>query len=158
MGVVRTQVRLQKLDFWLRNPDYLADELLTKYEVSAEARLLELAGLILDSEEPEVRRYVTSSAIGLVQQSQKARLQKLVDSARLSGGAGTGHAVPPTEPSSRGGLVGGPENGTARSDRKRPRDRRGLVIDWLAQPFLDSRLRTELAPLSRWAPSDPAQN
>ncbi len=57
MGVVRTQVRLQKLDFWLRNPDYLADELLTKYEASAEARLLELAGQILDSEEPEVRRY-----------------------------------------------------------------------------------------------------
>ncbi|MFJ9643011.1 hypothetical protein [Streptomyces sp. NPDC101206] len=57
VGVVRTQVRLQKLDFWLRNPDYLADELLTKYEASNEARLLELAGLILDSEEPEVRRY-----------------------------------------------------------------------------------------------------
>ncbi|GAA4240234.1 hypothetical protein GCM10022254_64150 [Actinomadura meridiana] len=57
VGVVRTQVRLQKLDFWLRNPDYLADELLTKYEESGERRLLELAGLILDSEEPEVRRY-----------------------------------------------------------------------------------------------------
>ncbi|WP_327161937.1 hypothetical protein [Streptomyces zaomyceticus] len=57
VGVVRTQVRLQKLDFWLRNPDYLADELLTKYEASGEARLLELAGQILDSEEPEVRSY-----------------------------------------------------------------------------------------------------
>ncbi|MGW5002484.1 hypothetical protein ACWEP8_33045 [Streptomyces hydrogenans] len=48
---------MQKLDFWLRNPDYLADELLTKYEANNEARLLELAGLILDSEEPEVRCY-----------------------------------------------------------------------------------------------------
>jgi hypothetical protein len=57
VGVVRTQVRLQKLDFWLRNPDYLADELLTKYEATTEARLLELAGRILDSEEPEVRCY-----------------------------------------------------------------------------------------------------
>lgn len=57
VGVVRTQVRLQKLDFWLRNPDYLADELLTKHESSGEARLLELAGQILDSEEPEVRSY-----------------------------------------------------------------------------------------------------
>ncbi|MFE3269957.1 hypothetical protein [Streptomyces sp. NPDC059215] len=57
VGVVRTQVRLQKLDFWLRNPDYLADELLTKYESSGEARLLELAGQILDSDEPEVRAY-----------------------------------------------------------------------------------------------------
>ncbi|WP_406318556.1 hypothetical protein [Streptomyces sp. NBC_00118] len=57
VGVVRGQVRLQKLDFWLRNPDYLADELLTDYESSREAPLLTLAGEILDSEEPEVRRY-----------------------------------------------------------------------------------------------------
>jgi hypothetical protein len=57
IGVVRTQVRLQKLDFWLRNPDYLADELLTDYESSHEAPLLRLAGEILDSDEPEVRRY-----------------------------------------------------------------------------------------------------
>lgn len=56
-GVVRTQVRLQKLDFWLRNPDYLADELLSDYETSRELGLLQLAGKILDSEEPEVRRY-----------------------------------------------------------------------------------------------------
>jgi hypothetical protein len=56
VGVVPTQVRLQKLDFWLRNPDYLADELLTEYEKSGEAPLLRLAGRILDSEEPEVRR------------------------------------------------------------------------------------------------------
>ncbi|KAB8183945.1 hypothetical protein FH608_048630 [Nonomuraea phyllanthi] len=55
--MVRTQVRIQKLDFWLRNPDYLADELLTEYEKSGEGPLLELAGSILDSEEPEVRRY-----------------------------------------------------------------------------------------------------
>ncbi|WP_329310250.1 hypothetical protein [Streptomyces sp. NBC_01262] len=54
--MVRTQVRLQKLDFWLRNPDYLADELLTEYEKSGEVPLLRLAGTILDSEEPEVRR------------------------------------------------------------------------------------------------------
>ncbi|MFE1763886.1 hypothetical protein ACFW81_06665 [Streptomyces angustmyceticus] len=57
VGVVRTQVRLQKLDFWLRNPDYLADELLTDYESSREPGLLRWAGRIQDSEEPEVRRY-----------------------------------------------------------------------------------------------------
>lgn len=57
VGVVRTQVRLQKLDFWLRNPDYLADELLSEYETSSEAFLLDLAGSILDSEEPEIRAY-----------------------------------------------------------------------------------------------------
>jgi hypothetical protein len=57
VGVVEGQTRLQKLDFWLRSPDYLADELLNDYERSREARLLDLATQILDSEEPEVRRY-----------------------------------------------------------------------------------------------------
>ncbi len=32
VAVVSSLVRLQKLDFWLRNPDYLADELLTEFE------------------------------------------------------------------------------------------------------------------------------
>ncbi|WP_020556864.1 hypothetical protein [Embleya scabrispora] len=41
----------------MRNPDYLADELLNDYESSGEASLLDHAGAILDSEEPEVRRY-----------------------------------------------------------------------------------------------------
>ncbi|MEU4494194.1 hypothetical protein AB0F96_12275 [Streptomyces sp. NPDC023998] len=57
VGVMRTQVKLQKLDFWLRNPDYLANELLTEYENEREETLLDIAGRILDSEEPEVRRY-----------------------------------------------------------------------------------------------------
>lgn len=58
VGVVRTQVRLQKLDFWVRNPDYLANELLNDYENGdSDTTLLNLAGEILDSEEPELRRY-----------------------------------------------------------------------------------------------------
>lgn len=55
VGVVRTQTLLQKLDFWLRYPDYLADELVTDYESSGELVLLEIASNILDSEEPELR-------------------------------------------------------------------------------------------------------
>ena len=58
VGVVRTQVRLQKLDFWVRNPDYLANELLNDYEDGdKDPTLLQIAGEILDSEEPELRRY-----------------------------------------------------------------------------------------------------
>lgn len=58
VGVVRTQVRLQKLDFWVRNPDYLANELLNDYENGdQDPTLLQMAGEILDSEEPELRRY-----------------------------------------------------------------------------------------------------
>ncbi|MER6936679.1 hypothetical protein ABTX24_21565 [Nocardioides sp. NPDC127514] len=58
VGVVRTQVRLQKLDFWVRNPDYLANELLNDYDDGdQDPALLQMAGEILDSEEPELRRY-----------------------------------------------------------------------------------------------------
>ncbi|NKS82104.1 hypothetical protein GS530_13990 [Rhodococcus hoagii] len=58
VGVVRSQVRLQKLDFWVRNPDYLANELLNDYEDGdRDPTLLGLAADILDSEEPELRRY-----------------------------------------------------------------------------------------------------
>ncbi|WP_199853756.1 hypothetical protein [Plantactinospora sp. BB1] len=39
----------------LRYPDYLADELLNEFERSREPVLLEFAGRILDSEEPELR-------------------------------------------------------------------------------------------------------
>jgi hypothetical protein len=52
------QMRLQALDFWLRNPDYLANELLTEYE---EGRMgpeaLDEANTILDNREPVIRRF-----------------------------------------------------------------------------------------------------
>lgn len=57
VAVLRSQVLLQKLDFWLRNPDYLANELLTRYEIEGDPSDLDLAGQILASDEPEVRRY-----------------------------------------------------------------------------------------------------
>lgn len=57
-GVVHTQVRLQKLDFWVRYPDYLAFELMNEYETAPdEGGLLSLASDILDSEEPDLRRF-----------------------------------------------------------------------------------------------------
>lgn len=57
VGVVRSQLRLQKLDFWVRYPDYLANELMNEYEKTPdELVLLTLAGEILDSEEPDLRR------------------------------------------------------------------------------------------------------
>lgn len=56
VAVLRAEGRLQKLDFWLRNPDYLADELLNDYERENgnESILLDIAGDILDSDEPEI--------------------------------------------------------------------------------------------------------
>jgi hypothetical protein len=57
VGVLRTQVLLQKLDFWLRNPDYFANMLLDRFEESDDVKLLDHAERILASDEPEVRRY-----------------------------------------------------------------------------------------------------
>jgi hypothetical protein len=57
VGVLRTQILLQKLDFWLRNPDYCANMLLDRFEDGGDRSLLDDAERILLSEEPEVRRY-----------------------------------------------------------------------------------------------------
>lgn len=57
VAVLHSQVLLQKLDFWLRNPDYLADELISRFEREGNFEDLELARSILESEEPEVRSY-----------------------------------------------------------------------------------------------------
>jgi hypothetical protein len=57
-GVVRTQTLLQKLDFWVRCPDFLAWELLTEFETYPDdPALWHLAERILASDEPDVRRY-----------------------------------------------------------------------------------------------------
>lgn len=56
VAILRAQSRLQALDFWMRNPDYLANELLIEFESTNEQSLLDLARNILDSREPDLRR------------------------------------------------------------------------------------------------------
>jgi len=57
LSVMRGQVRIQKLDFWMRNPDYLADELLNDHDAGqGPADALEQAKAILNDREPELRR------------------------------------------------------------------------------------------------------
>lgn len=57
------ETRLQALDFWVRYPDYLADELLAQYIESREQALLDVARAIFDDNEPSekaipmLRRY-----------------------------------------------------------------------------------------------------
>jgi hypothetical protein len=53
---MRSQLRLQALDFWLRNPDYLGDELLNEYEPTGDRTLVGEVRRILNDREPEVRR------------------------------------------------------------------------------------------------------
>jgi len=55
---IRSELRLQALDFWLRNPDYLADEILTLVETGrlGETYLQVSASLLTDTE-PALHRY-----------------------------------------------------------------------------------------------------
>ncbi|QWA23220.1 hypothetical protein KJK32_23595 [Streptomyces sp. JCM17656] len=60
VAVVPGQKRLQALDFWLRNPDYLADELLNQIEISDAHDTewaLDQARMLLAGDEPDVSRY-----------------------------------------------------------------------------------------------------
>jgi hypothetical protein len=57
-GAVRVfegEKRLYAIDFWLRYPDYLAEELLTLYETERDANILTQVEAIFDNEEPSVR-------------------------------------------------------------------------------------------------------
>ena len=56
--VIRSERRLQALDFWLRNPDYLADELVTAVETGAlDAGYLAVAEGLLTDPEPAWHHY-----------------------------------------------------------------------------------------------------
>jgi hypothetical protein len=56
VAVLHAQSRLQALDFWMRNPDYLANELLNEFESSGDQALLDLVKHIFDDREPDLRR------------------------------------------------------------------------------------------------------
>src|SRR5262245_34394159 len=56
VGCIAGEMRLQAMDFWLRNPDYLAWELLDEAERTGDAGLVAQAARILSSaEEPDLR-------------------------------------------------------------------------------------------------------
>jgi len=51
---VHAEKRLQALDFWRRNPDYLASEILNHYEADPlQKALLKMAELVMAGDEPE---------------------------------------------------------------------------------------------------------
>jgi hypothetical protein len=55
---VRSELRLQAMDFWLRNPDYLADELVSMVVAgTADPSYLVTARSLLDDPEPDLRWY-----------------------------------------------------------------------------------------------------
>ena len=48
--------RLNAFDFWMRYPDYLADELIERYDQTGDDSLLEQAENIFSEDEPDLRR------------------------------------------------------------------------------------------------------
>lgn len=54
--VFKGEARLQAFDFWMRNPDYLAAELLDLFAETTDKDYYEAAQAILDDEEPDLRR------------------------------------------------------------------------------------------------------
>ncbi|WP_323773900.1 hypothetical protein [Alcanivorax sp.] len=54
--VFKGEAKLQAFDFWMRNPDYLAAELLDLFVETMDESYYEEAQAILDDEEPDLRR------------------------------------------------------------------------------------------------------
>lgn len=55
---IRSELRLQAMDFWMRNPDYLADELVTMVEIGKiSGSYLDTARSLLDDAEPDLHWY-----------------------------------------------------------------------------------------------------
>jgi hypothetical protein len=54
--VLHGETFVQALDFWIRNPDYVADELLSLYVANREQWHLDAAQQIFADEEPDLRR------------------------------------------------------------------------------------------------------
>lgn len=55
-GLFKGEVKLHAMDFWMRYPDYFANELLLKYEETGNNKFLELAKNIFTNNEPDLRR------------------------------------------------------------------------------------------------------
>ncbi len=55
--VFKGNTKLYAYDFWMRNPDYLADELLDLFDQSGDEKYLESARKIFDDNEPSIRRF-----------------------------------------------------------------------------------------------------
>ncbi len=55
IGIFEGEKRLMAIDFWVRYPDYLADQLLNLYENSKDSGLLSEIQKIFDLDEPDVR-------------------------------------------------------------------------------------------------------
>src|SRR5688500_12284585 len=56
VAIFKGETRLWAFDFWIRNPDYLAAELLDLFEANGDRGYLDEAEAIFENEEPDLRR------------------------------------------------------------------------------------------------------
>jgi hypothetical protein len=56
VAIFKGEARLLAFDFWIRNPDYLAAELLDLFERTGDPEYFSAAKSIFDNEEPDLRR------------------------------------------------------------------------------------------------------
>jgi hypothetical protein len=56
VAIFKGEARLLAFDFWVRNPDYLAAELLDLFEETGQPEYLSATKSIFDNEEPDLRR------------------------------------------------------------------------------------------------------
>ena len=56
-AIFRSESKLHAFDFWIRNPDYLAEELLDIFITTKNQHYLDEAQAIFDAEEPDIRRF-----------------------------------------------------------------------------------------------------
>jgi hypothetical protein len=54
-GIFNGKARLYAMDFWVRYPDYFANELLSKYNETYDLKYLDIAEKIFKDEEPDLR-------------------------------------------------------------------------------------------------------
>lgn len=93
--VFRGEARLQALDFWMRNPDYLAAELIDLFLHTQDKTYLDAAQEILDNDEPDLRRVpMVRYFFGAYERLDDAlSLLRSRDLVRITGSKGTNSKV-----------------------------------------------------------------
>ncbi|MBW4980462.1 hypothetical protein ABWH88_04135 [Marinobacter adhaerens] len=97
--IFKGEARLQAFDFWMRNPDYLAAELLDLFIETKDKSYYEAAQAIIDDEEPDLRRVpMTRYFFGAYERLDDAlSLLRSRDLVRISGIKGANNKVLETD-------------------------------------------------------------
>lgn len=97
--IFKGEARLQAFDFWMRNPDYLAAELLDLFAETKDKSYYKAAQAILDDEEPDLRRVpMVRYFFGAYERLDDAlSLLRSRDLIRITGTKGTNNKVLETD-------------------------------------------------------------